>query len=62
MIKIQTSIDLMHALAAALDTKDMGLVDHIERQVADWMQTQGARVAQTNLIEAVRNAINEMIG
>jgi hypothetical protein len=62
MIKIQTSIDLMHALAAALDTKDLDAVDQIERQVADWMQTQGARAAQANLIEAVRNAINEMIG
>jgi hypothetical protein len=58
--KINTQIDLMNALAAALDDKDLEAVDDIERQVADWMQTQGMRAAQANLIEAVRNAIAEM--
>jgi hypothetical protein len=61
MIKINTVNDLMEALAAALDEKDLDAVDSIQRQVADWMQTQGARATQMNLIEAVRNAINEMI-
>lgn len=58
-IKINTSIDLMSALAQALDDKDSDAIDQIERQVADWMQTQGARAAQTNLINAIRRAILE---
>ena len=57
MAKINTTADLMNALAAALDDKDLDAVDQIEQQVADWMQTQGERAAQANLIEAVRNAI-----
>ena len=59
--KINTQIDLMNALAAALEEKDLDAVDQIQQQVADWMQTQGMRAAQISLIEAVRNAINEMI-
>lgn len=59
MPKINNTADLMNALAAALDDKDLAAVDAIERQVADWMQTQGERAAQANLIEAVRTAIAE---
>lgn len=57
MTKIHTTADLMNALAAALDEKDLDAVDQIEQQVAYWMQTQGDSAAQSNLIEAVRNAI-----
>lgn len=59
MTNINTTADLMNALAAALDDKDLDAVDQIEQQVAYWMQNQGDSAAQANLINAIRNAIAE---
>lgn len=54
---IRTIPDMLNALAKALDEGDIGAVDMIEAEVSDWLQTDRERDAQLNMIESVRNAI-----
>lgn len=60
MNTINTTADLMDALAEALDQKDLELIEAIDRQTSDWMQDGRESSARINLIEAVRAAIYEM--
>lgn len=54
---IRTIPDMLNALAKALDEGDISAVDLIESEVRDWLQPERERDAQLNMIESVRNAI-----
>ena len=60
MNTINTTADLMDALAEALDQKDLEMVEAIDRQTRDWLEGSRESSARVNLIEAVRAAIYEM--
>ena len=50
----------MNKLAQALDDLDLDLLDKIDAETADWIESSGEKAARHNLIEAVRTAINQM--
>jgi predicted transcriptional regulator len=50
----------MNKLAQALDDRDLDLLDQIDADTADWIESAGEKSARHNLIEAVRTAITQM--
>jgi hypothetical protein len=54
---INTTTQLMNKLAQALDDLDLDLLDKIDVETADWIESSGEKAARQNLIEAVRSAI-----
>jgi hypothetical protein len=61
MNAIHTTADLMMALAAALENRDLEAVDAAERATRDWMTDNSETTARVNLIETIRAAIYELI-
>jgi hypothetical protein len=61
MNEIHTTADLMMALAAALENRDLEAVDAAEKQTRDWMTDSSETTARINLIETIRAAIYELI-
>jgi predicted transcriptional regulator len=57
---INTTPQLMNKLAQALDDRDLDLLDQIDADTADWIESAGEKSARHNLIEAVRTAITQM--
>jgi hypothetical protein len=61
MNAIHTTADLMMALAAALENRNLEEVDAAERATRDWMTDNSETTARVNLIETIRAAIYELI-
>lgn len=61
MNAINTTADLMMALAEALENRDLEAVDAAEKQTRDWMTDSRETTARVNLIETIRAAIYELI-
>ena len=57
---INTTPQLMNKLAQALDDRDLDLLDQIDADTADWIESSGEKAARHNLIEAVRTSITQM--
>jgi hypothetical protein len=57
---IHSTPQLMNKLAQALDDRDLDLLDQIDAETADWIESSGEKAARHNLIEAVRTAITQM--
>lgn len=59
-LRINTLPELMYAVAAALDNRDLAALDAAERQTRDWLVGSAERNAIGCLVEAARGAIYDM--
>lgn len=57
---MHTINDLMIGLADALNNRDLAALERIAETAGEWMQSTEDFNAQAKLIDAVRNAINEL--
>jgi hypothetical protein len=61
MNRINTTADLMFAIAAALEEGDLEALERAARECRDWMTDRSEANARELLIEAVRGAIYERL-
>jgi len=58
MFRLNTTSDLMKAVAEALETGDMDMLEECWMQVEDWCQTEEERNAQLALIRAAKMMVD----
>jgi len=57
---INSTTDLLRAIALALDTNNPELLEELENVCNDWLQTSDERDAQLTLIQSAQSVLDEL--